>query len=93
VINLRTKIFYLAILLATVLTLDAHDFLHHHKSGTDNQCYLCIITPTLISDDINSGIKTYPDFYTVYSYLTLYKDFAINNFSLCESDRAPPFNF
>ncbi|MBI5402539.1 MAG: hypothetical protein HY959_04005 [Ignavibacteriae bacterium] len=84
------NILVLVILLATVFTLDAHDFTHHHEGDSGSQCYACLISPSLISDEILSAeiISAKPD--TEIYYSNIFELIPSDSFFCSISDRAPP---
>ena len=88
--KVTSKILVLIILLASLTALDVHEFLHSHERGYDNQCTLCILSSTLISDDLDSGDvmlpDASPDFIIKSDYKTVLSDSHLNTVS----DRAPP---
>jgi poly(A) polymerase len=90
VLKAKNKIIVLLILLSSVFTLDVHDLFHNHGSEDNSQCFACIISSSLISDDVNSGEEIIsnisPEFNLNISYTTNLSDY---HFS-ANSDRAPP---
>ena len=88
--RINNKIIVLLILLASVFTMDVHDLFHNHASESNSQCFACIISSSLISDDINPGEEILsnisPEFTLNISYSTNLSDtlYSVN------SDRAPP---
>lgn len=88
----RNKIFIILLFIFTTFTLNGHSFLHHHESGEDNQCYSCLISSTLSSDDITSEKGLSPELYEELFCLNNYKDIQENEYFICVSDRAPPSN-
>ena len=88
--KVTSKILVFLIILASLTALDVHEFLHSHESGYDNQCIACILSTTLISDDLNSGDAIIPDaspdFIIKSEYITVLPDSHLSTLS----DRAPP---
>ena len=88
--KVTSKILVLFILLASLTALDAHEFLHSHESGFDSQCNACILSTTLISDDLNSGDAVIPYASLDFILKPEYKTFLSDSHQRTDSDRAPP---
>jgi superfamily II DNA or RNA helicase len=88
----KYNIILFLILFASTLTLNAHNFLHHHETEFDNKCYFCIISLSLISDDDNTDSHLLFKSISEFTLLIFDEIHLINNFYKNVSDRAPPVN-
>lgn len=88
----KFKILVLIILLASIFTIDAYEFLHNHNAEKDNHCISCLLSSSLNADNteiaIIIGLKALPDF-----TIKLHENPVQPEFSLASvSDRAPPLS-
>lgn len=84
------KILILAILLTAVFTLNAHDFIHHHEEDTGSQCYVCLISPSLISDEILPVETAFAEPDAEILFPCIFESIPSDSFFSPISDRAPP---
>jgi len=88
--KIKNKILVLFIILSSVLTINGHNFFHHHEKDTESTCYSCLISRSLITDKTDSEGEALSD---------LIPEFTLKNKELiiiseshftAISDRAPP---
>jgi hypothetical protein len=90
--KIKNKIILSIILLSSTFTLNGHDFLHNHESETNNQCYSCLLSLSLISDECDFGNLLILSIYPEFTLQLLYDTTLFNPEYKNVSDRAPPIS-
>lgn len=90
--KIKNNIILLIILLSSTFTLNGHDFLHNHESDFDNQCYSCLLSLSLISDEYDFGNELIFNIYPEFTLQLLYDTTLFNPEYKSVSDRAPPIS-
>lgn len=89
-IKINYKILVLFITLSSVLTLNGHNFFHHHEKDTESSCYSCLISTSLITDKADSESEVMSDLIPEFTLENKELIIILESHFTAISDRAPP---